>query len=238
MTAAPAPRLTWRRAWPALALAILAVLVFAFDLHAHLGFESLRTHRAELVSFVAREPALAVLLYVVLYAASVSLFIPGATVLTLAGGFLFGTLLATGLTVIGATVGAIGVFVIARSILGEPLRGRAGPWFACMAAGFRTDAFNYLLVLRLVPLFPFFVVNIAPAFLGVPLRTYAAATLIGIIPATFVIASVGAGIGSVLESGAAFSAASLLTPEVVLPMIGLAALALAPVVYRRFRRKG
>jgi uncharacterized membrane protein YdjX (TVP38/TMEM64 family) len=238
MTAAPAPRLTWRRAWPALGLATLAVLVFAFDLDSFLGFESLRAHRAELVGFVGRSPALAALLYVVLYAASVSLFIPGATVLTIAGGFLFGTLLATGLTVVGATVGAIGVFAIARSTLGETLRGRAGPWLARMAAGFRADAFNYLLVLRLVPLFPFFVVNIAPAFLGVPLRTFATATFIGIIPGTFVFASVGAGIGSVLESGEAFSVASLLTPEIVLAMVGLAALALVPVVHRRWRRKG
>lgn len=237
MTADRAPRLTLRRIAPILALLAGVVAVFAFDLDSYLGFESLRTHRAVLVGFVAEHPVLAALAYVAIYAGSVSLFIPGATILTIAGGFLFGTALATGLTIVGATTGAVGVFAIARSALGEPLRARAGPWLARMADGFRANAFNYLLVLRLVPLFPFFVVNIAPAFLGVSLRTFALATFVGIIPGTFVIASVGAGIGSVLESDEAFSVAGLLTTEVIVALVGLAALALLPVAYRSLRRR-
>ena len=180
---------------------------------------------------------LAAFAYIAVYAGSVSLFIPGATVLTIAGGFLFGMVTATVLTIIGATLGAVGVFMIARSALGEPLRARAGPWLARMAEGFRADGFNYLLVLRLVPLFPFFVVNVAPAFLGVSLRTFALATFVGIIPSTFVIASVGAGIGSVLDSDQELSLAGLLTPEIVIALVGLAALALVPVGYRRLRRR-
>jgi uncharacterized membrane protein YdjX (TVP38/TMEM64 family) len=106
-----------------------------------------------------------------------------------------------------------------------------------MEAGFQENAFNYLLVLRLIPLFPFWIVNLVPAFLGVKLRTYMLGTLIGIIPGSFVFASVGAGLGSVLDSGQEFSPSSVLTPQIVIALIGLAVLALLPVAYRKWRRR-
>ena len=129
------------------------------------------------------------------------------------------------------------MFLIAKSALGDPLRARAGPFLKRMEAGFREDAFNYLLVLRLIPLFPFWIVNLVPAFLGVPLRTYVLGTFIGIIPGSFVFASVGAGIGSVLDSGQEFSPASVLTPQIVIALVGLALLALLPVVYRKLKAR-
>ncbi|MGH6719291.1 MAG: TVP38/TMEM64 family protein, partial [Alphaproteobacteria bacterium] len=209
---------------------------FAFGLDEYLTYAALRAHRAELAQLVAARPLAAGLGYVLLYAVVVALSVPGGAVMTIAGGFLFGSLVATALTVVGATAGATAIFLIAKTVLGDPLRARAGPWLKRMEDGFRADGLNYLLVLRLVPLFPFFVVNIVPAFLGVGLRTYVIGTFFGIIPGTFVFASVGAGLGSVLESDAEFSAASVLTTEVVIALVGLAALALAPVAYRRWRR--
>lgn len=223
----------WRRLLPpALLLAALG-LVLASGAHEALSLETLRRHRHLLLELVAERPLLAAGAYLLLYVAATALSVPGAVVLTLAGGFLFGTALATLLVVVGATAGAVLLFLIARSALGEPLRARAGPWLERMAAGFRKNAFSYLLVLRLVPLFPFWLVNLVPAFLGVPLATFALATAIGIVPGSLVFASVGAGLGAVLERGEEPDLDLILEPRVLLPLLGLAALALLPVLAKR-----
>lgn len=222
-----------RRLLP-LALLLLAVAaVLATGAHEALSFETLRRHRAGLLALVAERPVAAAAGYVLIYAAATALSIPGALVLTLAGGFLFGTALATALVTTGATAGAVVLFLIARSALGEPLRARAGPWLARMAEGFRADAFNYLLVLRLVPVFPFWLVNLVPALLGVPLSTFALATAIGIVPGCLVYASVGAGLGVVFDRGEEPELGLILEPSVLLPLLGLAGLALLPVLARR-----
>ena len=135
------------------------------------------------------------------YAAVTATSVPGALLLTITGGLLFGTALGTALAVLGATTGATIIFILARSAFGDVLKGRAGAWVERMAEGFRENAFSYLLVLRLVPLVPFFVVNLVPAFLGVSLRTYVLATLLGIIPGAFVYASVGVGLRDILRVG-------------------------------------
>jgi uncharacterized membrane protein YdjX (TVP38/TMEM64 family) len=134
-------------------------------------------------------------------------------------------------------VGATALFIIAKSALGDFLHTRAGPWLQKMEAGFRDNALSYLLVLRLVPLFPFFVVNLVPAFLGVPLSTYVIGTFFGIMPGVFVFASVGAGLGSIFDKGETFSAAGILTPQIVIALIGLAILALIPVVYKKIKAR-
>ena len=234
----PVPRAgRLRRILPLLLLVTALALVWATGAHEALSLETLRRHRAFLLGFVAERPILAAAGYVLVYAATTALSIPGALVLTLAGGFLFGTLWATCLVVVGATTGAVLLFLIARTALGEPLRARAGPWLTKMAEGFRADAFNYLLVLRLVPLFPFWLVNLVPALLGVPLSTFALATAIGIVPGSLVYASVGAGLGVVLERGEEPDLGLLFEPAVLLPLLGLAALALLPVAWRRLRAR-
>lgn len=226
-----------RRIWPLLALALAAVAVFALDLDHYLTFAALREHREALTAFVDRHMLLAGLIYIVAYALVIALSVPGGAVLTIAGGFLFGSVIATLAVVFAATVGATLVFLIAKTALGDPLRARAGPFLKRMEAGFQEDALNYLLVLRLIPIFPFWIVNLVPAFLGVPLRTYVLGTFVGIIPGSFVFASVGAGIGSVLDSGEEFSPSSVLTPQIVIALVGLAALALLPVAYRKLKAR-
>ena len=233
----PARRSPLRRFLPVVLLGAGAALFFALGLHRHLSFEALREHHAGLARFVAGHAALAAVLYVAAYAASTAASVPGGLVLTVTGGLLFGAWLGTALAVLGATAGATALFLVARSALGEGLRGRAGGAVERLAEGFREGAFSYLLVLRLVPLFPFFVVNLAPAFLGVSLRTYAAATLIGIVPGSFVYASVGAGLGSVFARGEGFTAAGVLTPQVLTALVGLALLALVPVAYKRLKAR-
>ncbi|WP_245259126.1 TVP38/TMEM64 family protein [Salinarimonas rosea] len=226
-----------RRFGPLVALAAVIAGAFALGLDEYVSFEALRANSERLQAFVADGFVLAALAYVAVYAVVVAASLPGGAVLTMTGGFLFGVLAGTAFAVVGATIGATGVFLIARTALGDALREKAGGAIARMAEGFRKDAFNYLLFLRLVPVFPFFVVNLAPAFLGVPLRTYVVATLIGIVPGAFVFASVGAGFESVIAQGGELSARGVLTPEVITALVGLAVLALIPVVVRRWRER-
>jgi len=234
---APAPpRPLWRRLLPLLAIAAGMALVFATGLHRYLSLEALRQHRDWLQDAVALRPLAAAAAYLGIYIVAVALSIPGALFLTLAGGFLFGIWLGTALTVAGATLGATALFLAARTAVGGLLRARAGSFVARMEAGFRANAFSYLLVLRLVPVFPFFVVNLVPAFLGVPLGVFVAATLLGIVPGTLVYASVGNGLGAVLAAGGAPDLGLVLQPEVLGPLLGLAALSLLPVAVKRLRR--
>jgi uncharacterized membrane protein YdjX (TVP38/TMEM64 family) len=222
-------------------LAVIAAAIgaaFALGVQDYLSFDALKENRAFLTQFVADHALTAALLFIAAYAVATALSLPGGAVLSITGGFLFGTLLGTAWVVIGATLGAVGIFLAARTALGDSLKAKAGPWLTKMEDGFKENALSYLLVLRLVPLFPFFVVNLVPAFLNVPLRTYTLGTVLGIIPGTFVYVSVGAGLGSVFEAGGDFSAGSVLTPEVVTALVGLSVLSLVPVAYKKIKARG
>jgi uncharacterized membrane protein YdjX (TVP38/TMEM64 family) len=229
-----------RRLLPLLILSAIAVAAYALGLHRYLDLAQIEAHRESLKALVAARPLVTAIGFVLAYTVAIAISLPGGAILTILGGFLFGTVLGAGLAVVGATAGAALLFLIARTSLGEPLRRRAGPWLARMEAGFRDNALSYLLVLRLVPLFPFWLVNIVPAFLGVPLRTYVLATALGIIPGSLVYASVGNGLGAVLDAGGRPDLGIILSPPILLPLLGLALLALIPVVYKRWqtRRRG
>jgi uncharacterized membrane protein YdjX (TVP38/TMEM64 family) len=218
---------------PFLVLIAGLVVFFALGLQRYISFEVLRENREALLAWVQQKSLLAAISYIMIYAVAVAFSLPGGAVMSITGGFLFGTLWGALYIVIGATLGATALFIIAKTALGDPLRTRAGPWLQKMEAGFRENAMSYLLVLRLVPLFPFFVVNLVPAFLGVSLPTYVIGTFFGIIPGVFVYASVGAGLGSIFDSGETFSASGILTPQILIALIGLAVLALIPVVYKK-----
>src|SRR6185295_3116803 len=218
---------------PLLALLVGLGLFFALGLQHQLSCAALRDNRAWLGDWVAGHWLLAVLGFMAVYAAAVALSVPGAVVLTLAAGFLFGTA-ATALVVVAATAGATVLFLAARSAFRDLLQPRVGPWLARLQRGFAENELNYPLFLRLVPLFPFFVVNLVPAFLGVRLRSFVIATFFGIIPGSFVFASVGAGLGSLFDTGRDCSLDNVLTPQIILALVGLALLALVPVVYKRF----
>jgi uncharacterized membrane protein YdjX (TVP38/TMEM64 family) len=213
------------------------VVFFACDLDRFLRFEALRDNRHVLLALVERYGLLASLAYMAMYALVVAFSLPGGAVLSITGGFLFGTVWGMVHIVISATLGATLLFLIAKTSLGDPLRATAGPWLQKMQAGFQENALSYLLVLRLVPLFPFFVVNLVPAFLGIPLTTYVLGTFVGIIPGAFVYASVGAGLGSLFETGGELSARGILTPQIIVALVGLAVLALLPVAYKKLRRQ-
>ncbi len=228
-----------KRLWPVGIVIAGFIAFFALGLDEYVTFETLRENRQALTDFVEANIVVAVVLLMIVYAVATALSVPGGAVLTIAGGFLFGIWLGTAVVVTAATIGATLIFLIAKTSLGDPLRQRAGPWLKKMEAGFRENAISYLLVLRLIPLFPFFVVNLVPAFLGVRLKTYVIATFFGIIPGSFVYTSVGAGLGSMFESGQEFTASGILTPEIITALVGLAVLSLLPVGYKKWRaRKG
>jgi uncharacterized membrane protein YdjX (TVP38/TMEM64 family) len=225
-----------RRVVPLAALVAAIIAVFALRLDRYLSFEQLAAHREWLLAEVGRLGILAPLLFALVYAAATGLSIPGATILTLTAGFLFGTLVGTVVVVVGATLGATIVFLVARTAFGDALRARAGPFIRKLEAGFRENALSYLLVLRLVPLFPFWLVNIVPAFLGVRLPTFVSATFVGIIPGAIVYASLGSGLGAVIERGERPDLGIIFQPRVLGPLAALALLALVPVAYKQFHR--
>jgi uncharacterized membrane protein YdjX (TVP38/TMEM64 family) len=237
---APAPRfLTKGRILALLVFAAAIALVFSTGVKDYLTLESLSANRARLLDFVAQNAAVAALAFIGVYIAATALSVPGAIWLSIGGGFLFGPLLGAFYIVIAATIGAAIIFLLARYVLGDALRAKAGPALKKMEAGFQENALSYLLVLRLVPLFPFFLVNLVPAFLGVSLRTFVIGTFLGIIPGSFVFATVGAGLGDALAAGAAVDpGAALRQPTVIGALAGLVVLSLIPVVYRRFKSRG
>lgn len=236
-SAPKAPAGAFRRFLPlAILLAGLGAF-FALGLDRYVTLDTLRDNRQALTGWVAENWFLAAFVYVVAYIAMVAFSLPGGLVATLTGGFLFGTLFGGLLTIAGATIGATAIFLAAKTALGDALRAKAGPGLRRIEQGFGENAFSYMLVLRLVPLFPFFLVNLAPAFLGVSLRTYVIATFFGIMPATFVFASLGNGLGAVFDAGREPDLGLIMEPQIIGPILALALLALVPVIYRRFAGK-
>jgi uncharacterized membrane protein YdjX (TVP38/TMEM64 family) len=194
------PQANLKRWLPLIALAALMALVFAFGWQKYLSFKTIGLNYEALQSFIAAHALAALALYMLIYIAVVALSAPGGLIMTLSGGLLFGWQVGAPATVIAATIGATILFLIAKTSFGESLASKAGPWLAKLRDGFKENALSYLLFLRLVPLFPFVVVNLAPALLGVPLKTYVIGTLLGIIPGTVAFSVAGAGLGSVVEA--------------------------------------
>jgi uncharacterized membrane protein YdjX (TVP38/TMEM64 family) len=241
-----------RRILPLVAIVVLAGAAYIVS-GGGVSLESLVRHRAAIDDFVASHRMLAIFVYVGIYITVVAVSLPGAALLTLTGGFLFGIAVGASAAVISATVGATLIFLVARTALGEPLLRRAGPRATQLARGFREDAFSYLLFLRLVPAFPFFLVNLVPAFAGVRLGLFVVATAIGIIPGAIVFALAGAGLDSIIAAqknsydqciaakGAdcrlVFEPADVLTPQLIAALVALGLLALMPVAVKFWRTR-
>lgn len=234
---------------PLVVLAAIMAVGFSLGLHKYLTLDTLVAQRATLQAYLADHTIAAFALFFLSYVVVVAISLPGASILTILGGFLFGWLIGGIITVLAATVGATAVFLVARTSLGEALRARTGPFLGKLANGFKEDAFSYLLFLRLVPVFPFWLINLAPAFLGVQTKSFFLGTLIGIIPGTFAFAFIGSGLDSLIEaqqiaSGCvpgdttceiSLSLTSLVTGEMIAAFVALGVAALIPVVIKRFR---
>jgi uncharacterized membrane protein YdjX (TVP38/TMEM64 family) len=221
----------------ALLLAGLAAL-WAFGLQQDLSWAALARHQADLLALVARKPVTVGAAYLALYTVVVACSVPEAAVVTLAGGLLFGTVVGTALAVIGATIGAVILFLAARYAFADLMAARASALMAKLRPRLERDGFLYLLAIRLIPIFPFWLINLAGAACGMRLWPFAAATLIGIIPGTAVFAAIGTGVGDLLATGQTPSLTAVFAPHILLPLLGLAALALLPVAWRAWKRRG
>jgi uncharacterized membrane protein YdjX (TVP38/TMEM64 family) len=218
---------------PLLVLAALLALAIASGARAELSWAALAAHRATLAAFVAANRPLAALAYIGLYVAVIAVSIPGAEILTLSGGLLFGTWLGGALAAIAATAGSSLLFLAVRSALAPAIAARAGPRLERFRPLLRRHAFRGVLTLRLIPLLPFWLVDLVPALLGIRYLPFVAGTALGILPATFIYAGLGAGAGDLLGQGRAPDFGVILTPRILLPLLGLATLAAASAVFAR-----
>lgn len=218
-----------KRFLPLILIVLLIGAAWASGLMDMVNLEVIKAQRGELLEMVAAHPVLSIVTFSVLYAAAVALSLPVATLLTLLGGFLFGRWIGTAAIVIGATAGATILFLIARSTLGDTLREKAGPLYNKVAANMEENAFGYMLFMRFMPLFPFFLVNIVPALFNVRLLPYVLTTFIGIIPGTFVYANVGRELGTIE------SLSDLASPQTLIAFTLLGLFALIPAVYKQIK---
>ena len=225
-------RSIWFRLWPLYLVVLVLGGAYALGLQHYLSFEYLGKQQEALKRLVADRPVLTGAGYVALYMLVVAVSLPGSAVLTMAGGLLFGVVAGASLAVVGATLGAVLLFLAARYAIGDWLAGKGGKFIDKVRKGLEKDGFSYLLALRLIPVLPFWLVNLAPAMAGMRLLPFAAATFLGIIPGTAVYASVGNGIGAVLAEGKTPDFSIILRPAIILPLVGLALLALLPVAWR------
>ncbi len=227
---------TLRRFWPLLPIVAILAVAYALGLQDELSWTRLAARQTDLQALVAARPIGTAAGFVALYAAAVAVSFPGAVVLTVSSGLLFGPFLGAALTVTGATTGAIVIFLAARGALAPMLSRQVGSRLDWFRDGLARNAFSYILACRLIPVIPFWLVNLAPALLGARLVPFAIATFFGIIPASLVYASLGAGVGIILAAGGRPDLTVILTPPVLLPLLGLAALALLPVAWKARRK--
>lgn len=220
-------------------IALALAAFFALGGPDYVSLESLRENRATLSAFVSDNFIVSILAFIGLYATLTAISFPGASFLSLFGGFLFGTLTGGFAIVIGATIGATVLFLAARYAIGDFLKAKTGGnYMQKFEDGLKENELSYLFILRLIPVFPFFVVNFVPALFDVKIRNYILTTFFGIMPGSFVYASVGAGIGAVFAQGGDVKLSGLMTqPKVILPILGLIILALIPVLYKKFAQK-
>lgn len=245
----PVPGSGVKRWAPLIVIVGLMLLGFAMGWHKYLSLSELIRQRTMLQAYVTDNIGMALGTYVLIYVAATAMSLPGAVILTIAGGFLFGAAFGAATTVFAATIGATLIFCAARTALAETLRRKAGPLMAKLADGFRENALSYLLFLRLVPAFPFWLVNIASALFDVKLRVFVIGTFIGIIPGTIAFAFVGAGLGSLIEAQevanpgcadagtCAIDPMALATPELLGAFAALGIIAILPVLVKKLRRK-
>ena len=215
-------------------LAVLLGLVataYAFDLHNYLSLEQIKEQKEQFKDYIDNQPVLAPLIFMGAYTASVALSLPIASLLTLLGGFLFGFTKGTLMVVTSATIGASIIFVVAKTSLGATLREKAGGLYNKVEANMKDNAVGYLLFMRLVPLFPFVLVNVVPALFNVPLRVFVLTTFFGIMPGSAVYVYFGQQLGEINALG------DLVSPQVLLAFGLLGLFALIPTIYTQMKNR-
>lgn len=230
-------KFNFARLVPLLLLGLGAGVFFYFDGPSYIGLDTLKEHKDNLTALVEQLGIFAPIIYGAIYAVVVALSLPLGSVLTITAGFLFGIVVGTASVVLGATIGASILFIAINMGFGQSLGGESSGWVKKIQEGFNRNAFSYLVALRLVPVFPFAVVNIAASLVGMPLSTYFFATLIGIIPGSFVYILLGNGLGAIFDAGGTPNLSIIFEPQIIAPIVGLAALVLLQVAYRHVQEK-
>ena len=215
----------------ALVIACAIGAFFFFDLGRFLSLDELNENRDQLLAFTEANYTISVALFILVYIVVTGLSLPGAVILTLAGGFLFGSVFATLFVNLGATTGATLAFLAARYVLRDWVEQKFGRWLEPLQQGFAKNAFSYLMTLRLIPLFPFFVVNLVSGLTRMSVGTYIGATALGIIPGSFVYAYAGRQLGTIN------SLKEIASPNVIAAFVLLGLLALVPIVYKKLNAK-
>lgn len=223
---------------PLIGIAVVAVIGF-FTLRDYLSFEALRDNREVLLAWRDANFITASLGFILVYVAIVAFSLPGAAIISLTGGFLFGLFPGALYNITSATIGAVIIFQAARFGLGDYLSRRmdnAGGMVGKIKAGLNENEISFLLIMRLVPAFPFFVANLVPALVGTKLRTFIWTTFVGIIPGGFVYTWVGTGLGEVFARGEGPDLGIIFEPKILGPILALCALSLLPVILKTFKK--
>ena len=220
---------------PILILILGLIIFFALGGQRYLSLAAIKQHYQDLINWTNSYFWLSSLVFIIIYILVVVFSIPGATIMTLLGGFLFGLFPGVIWVNLGATIGACLLFLAVKTAFGKTLKAKAKGSIEKLRKGFENDAFNYLLILRLIPLFPFFAINIACGAIGIRLSTFFWATLLGIIPGSLIYTWVGTGLGFVLRQGKELDMGIIFAPQFILPIIALAILSLVPVIYKKIK---
>lgn len=222
----------WSLLW---LLCLLSIAFFYFHLYDYLTFSAIKTYQAKIIAWTNSHYLAATGLFLLIYTVMISCAIPGGTIMTLLGGFLFG-IYAYFYVVFGSVVGGLVLFFAVRSAIGARIAAQRSNWIKKLEKGFQKNAFHYLLMLRLVPVFPCWLSNISAGALNVPVRTFVLATIIGVTPATLIYVLVGRGLDKIIAAEPATGMRIFLAPSILLPLIGLALLTLIPVIYKSVRK--
>ncbi len=221
---------------PLILILIAMAAIYFSGAYRYLSFATLKTYHFTIKAFLEAHPFASPFLYILIYIVLTALSVPGAVFLSLLGGYLFPQPLSTLYVLFSATCGATLIFLAARTALGDTLRKKAGPFLKKMEKGFQKNAASYMLFLRFVPLFPFWAVNLAPAFFGVPLRTFVWTTLVGIAPGAFVFTFAGSGLEKIFETNQTLSLETIFNPQLKIALTLLGVLALVPILVKKLRK--
>lgn len=227
-----------KRFIPITIIVILLIVAYFSGLISYVSYEQLQLHHREVKQFALAHPVLSPIAYMLFYITISALSIPGAVYVTLLGGFIFPQPFCTIYVVLSATTGAVIVYTAAHYAFRDLLCKAINPHLETMEQNFRENAASYMLFLRLVPIFPFWLVNLAPACVGMPIFTFIWTTFIGIMPATFVVTQAGSGLGYILETGDKLSIKDVLNFNVLIVLFGLGILALLPIAIKKIIARG
>jgi len=238
MAMAKSSEISIKKLLPLIGIALVAVIGF-FTLRDYLSFESLRDNREALLAWRDANFLMASVGFIGVYIAIVAFSLPGAAIISLTGGFLFGLFPGALYNITGATIGAVLIFSAARMGLGDYLSRKmdsAGGVVGKIKAGLDDNEVSFLLLMRLVPAFPFFVANLVPALVGTKLRTFVWTTFIGIMPGGFVYTWVGTGLGEVFARGETPNLGIIFEPKILGPILALCALSALPVILKAIKK--